>query len=150
MTDSNSIEKEILLHAPKTRVWRALTDSTEFGTWFRVRFDAPFQTGRVSSGKIAFPGYEHLNMEITVDRMNPEDYFSYRWHPYAINPAVDYSKEPMTLVEFRLEEAAGGTLLKIKESGFDQIPAARRAEAFKMNENGWSGQIKNIQRHVES
>ena len=150
MTDSNSIEKEILLHAPKTRVWGALTDSTEFGTWFRVRFDAPFQTGRVSSGKIAFPGYEHLNMEITVDRMNPEDYFSYRWHPYAINPAVDYSKEPMTLVEFRLEEAAGGTLLKIKESGFDQIPAARRAEAFKMNENGWSGQIKNIQRHVES
>jgi uncharacterized protein YndB with AHSA1/START domain len=150
MTDSNTIEKELLLRAPKTRVWRALTDSSEFGTWFRVKFDTPFQPGRVASGKMAIPGYEHMELEITIEQMKPEDYFSYRWHPYAIDPAVDYSSEPMTLVEFRLEESDGGTLLKIIETGFDQIPAARRAEAFRMNDNGWSGQMKNIQRHVEA
>jgi uncharacterized protein YndB with AHSA1/START domain len=150
MTDTNKIEKELLLRAPKTRVWRALTDSSEFGTWFGIRFDAPFEPGRALAGKMTIKGYEHLEMDITIDRITPENYFSYRWHPYAVDAAVDYSKEPTTLVEFHLEESAGGTLLKITESGFDQVPAARRAEAFRMNDNGWSGQMKNIQRYVEA
>jgi uncharacterized protein YndB with AHSA1/START domain len=149
MTDSNSIEKEILLRAPKSRVWRALTDATQFGTWFRVTFETPFEPGRLSTGRMAIPGYENREMEITIDRMDPEDYFSYRWHPFALDEAVDYSSEPMTLVEFRLEESDGGTLLKISETGFDKIPAARREMALTMNEKGWSGQAKNIQRYVE-
>jgi len=149
MTDSNRIEKKILLRAPKARVWRALTNAQEFGTWFRVNFEGPFEVGRSVKGRITYPGKEHLLMEITVERMDSEDVFAYRWHPYAVDPAVDYSKEPTTLVEFHLEDAPGGTMLTISESGFDKVPANRRAEAFRMNDAGWSAQVEAIRRHVE-
>jgi uncharacterized protein YndB with AHSA1/START domain len=148
-TTTDRIEKQITLRAPKSRVWRALTDSQEFGTWFRVNLEGPFKVGGVTRGQITHPGYEHVVMEVTVVKMDPQDVFAYRWHPYAIEPGVDYSKEPTTLVEFRLEEAKGGTRLTVTESGFDKIPAHRRDEAFRMNDQGWAGQITNIQRHVE-
>jgi uncharacterized protein YndB with AHSA1/START domain len=85
-----------------------------------------------------------------IERIEPERYFSYRWHPYAADPNVDYSKEPTTLVEFRLDEVAEGTALTIVESGFDRIPLSRRAEAFRMNEAGWASQVRNIERYVAS
>ena len=148
MTNSDRIEKNILLHAPKARVWRALTDAGEFGSWFGIKLDSGFTVGQPTTGKITYPGYEHLTFEATVERMEAEQLFSFRWHPYAIDPKIDYSQEPTTLVEFRLEETADGTLLTVVESGFDRIPAERRAEAFRMNDNGWSQQMENVQRHV--
>ena len=147
-TSSDRIEKQILLRTSKSRVWRALTNAEEFGTWFRVKLDGDFAVGKRVAGQITYPGYEHLNMEVTVERMDDERLFSFRWHPYAVDPTVDYSTEPTTLVEFRLEEVAGGTLLIVVESGFDRIPAGRRAEAFRMNGEGWQTQMENIQRHV--
>src|SRR5262245_38447344 len=147
---SDSIEKRIELKAPVARVWRALTDHREFGQWFRVKLDGPFQPGRVTRGQITYPGYEHVPWEVTVEKIEPERLFSFRWHPYAIDADVDYSKEPTTLVEFRLEPKAGGTLLIVTESGFDRIPKERRFEAYRMNEGGWSQQIKNIAQHVAS
>ena len=149
MTSTDRIEKQVLLRAPRARVWRALTDAGQFGTWFGVKMETGFAVGQRAMGKITHPGYEHLPFEVTVERMEAEHLFAYRWHPYAIDPGVDYSKEPTTQVEFRLEEVEGGTLLTIVESGFDRIPAARRAEAFRMNEGGWTAQMENIQRHVE-
>jgi uncharacterized protein YndB with AHSA1/START domain len=146
MTDR--IEKRIELKAPVARVWRALTDYREFGEWFRVKIDGPFVPGEMSRGHITHPGYEHLQWEAVVKAMEPERLFSFTWHPYAVDPKTDYSKEPQTLVEFRLETTAEGTLLTVTESGFDSIPAGRRAEAFRMNEGGWSQQMKNIERHV--
>ena len=146
MTDR--VEKQIEVKAPVARVWRALTDYREFGEWFRVKIDGPFVPGEVSRGHITHPGYEHLQWEAVVTAMEPERLFSFTWHPYAIDPKVDYSAEPQTLVEFRLEKTAEGTLLTVTESGFDKIPAGRRAEAFRMNENGWAQQMKNIERHV--
>jgi uncharacterized protein YndB with AHSA1/START domain len=146
MTDR--VEKRIELTAPVARVWRALTDYREFGEWFRVRIEGPFVPGQVSRGHITHPGYEHLKWEAVVQAMEPERLFSFTWHPYAIDPKVDYSTEPQTLVEFRLEKSAKGTLLQVTESGFDKIPAGRRAEAFRMNEGGWAQQMKNIERYV--
>ena len=148
VTSTDRIEKRVTLRAPRGRVWRALTAAEEFGSWFRVKLDGAFTEGATVRGKITIPGYEHVTMEMQIDRIEPERYFSYRWHPYAVDPTVDYSAEPATLVEFTLEEAGGGTVLTIVESGFDRIPVARRAEAFRMNDNGWTGQIKNIERHV--
>jgi uncharacterized protein YndB with AHSA1/START domain len=145
---TDRIEKEILLQAPVARVWRALTDAGEFGAWFRVALDGPFAPGQRVMGRITHPGYEHVTMELLVERMDAETLFSYRWHPYAVDPAVDYSQEPTTLVEFRLAPKGGGTLLSVVESGFDRVPAHRRDEAFRMNERGWAGQLKNIERHV--
>ena len=147
-TTTDRIEKTVTLRAPRSRVWRALTVAEEFGEWFRVKLEGPFVEGATVRGRITHPGYEHLTMEIMVERLDPERYFAYRWHPYAIDPGVDYSKEPTTLVEFRLEDAAGGTVLTLTESGFDRIPLSRRAEAFRMNDNGWSEQLKNVERHV--
>lgn len=147
-SSTDRIEKEILLQAPVARVWRALTDAGEFGTWFRVALDGPFVPGQRLTGRITHPGYEHITMELLVERMEAESLFSYRWHPYAVDPAVDYSQEPTTLVEFRLSPQGGGTLLSVVESGFDRVPAHRRDEAFRMNERGWAGQLKNIERHV--
>lgn len=146
---SDRIEKAIEIAAPVSRVWRALADHVEFGTWFRVRLDGPFVPQQVSTGRITYPGYEHLKFEAVVQRMEPERLFSFTWHPYALEPGVDYSKEPPTLVEFTLEEIATGTRLRVVESGFDRIPVHRRAEAFRMNEGGWSQQVENIARHVE-
>ena len=147
MTDR--IEKSVELKAPVTRVWRALTDYREFGTWFRVRLDGPFVPGRTVRGQITYPGYEHLKWEAVVQRMEPERLFSFTWHPYAIDPNQDYSSEVPTLVEFTLEKIAGGTLLRVVESGFDKLPDKRRLEAFRMNEGGWGEQMKNIAQHVE-
>lgn len=147
-TTSDRIEKKILLHAPRSVVWRALTDAAEFGAWFRVALEGEFAVGKRVRGKITHPGYEHVTLEVTVERMDAESLFSYRWHPYAIDPNLDYSKEPTTLVEFRLAEVAEGTRLTVVESGFDKIPAGRRDEAYRMNSGGWSSQVDNIKRHV--
>lgn len=144
---TDRIEKTVVLHAPRSRVWRALTDAEEFGTWFRVALDGPFRQGATLRGQITHPGYEHVTMEVVVERIEPERLFSYRWHPHAVRPD-DYSAEPTTLVEFRLDEVAGGTRLTVVESGFDQLPPGRRDEAFRANEGGWAEQMQNIERHV--
>jgi uncharacterized protein YndB with AHSA1/START domain len=148
MTTTDRIEKTVTLRAPRSRVWRAITTPDQFGTWFGVKLDGAFAEGAVARGKITHPGYEHLTLEMLIERIEPERYFAYRWHPFAIDPGVDYSAEPTTLVEFRLEDAKDGTVLTIVESGFDRIPLARRAEAFRMNEGGWTEQAKNIERYV--
>ncbi len=145
---SDRIEKRIEPKAPPSRVWRALTDHREFGEWFRVRLDGPFVPGQVSTGRITYPGYEHLRWEAVVQKMEPERLFSFTWQPSAVDPGADHSKEPATLVEFRLERAAGGTLLVLTESGFDKLPPDRRLEAFRQNEGGWSAQRENVARHV--
>lgn len=148
MTDTDRIEKKVVLRAPRARVWRAITNPEEFGAWFGVKLEGGFAEGASIHGSITSPGYEHLTMELMVERIEPEKYFAYRWHPYAVDPAADYSREPTTLVEFRLEDSGAGTLLTIVESGFDRVPLARRAEALRMNEGGWTQQIKNIERYV--
>jgi len=145
---NDRIEKRIELKAPLSRVWRALTDYREFGLWFRVKLDGPFLPGQVSTGWITYPGYEHLKWEAVVQKMEPERLFSFTWHPYAVDPKMDYSQEPPTLVEFRLEATKGGTLLTVTESGFDKVPSHRRPEALRMNERGWTEQMKNVESHV--
>ena len=147
-TSTDRIEKTVTLTAPRARVWQAIADARQFGEWFRVRLDGEFAVGATIRGNITYPGYEYITMEIVVEQMEPERFFSYRWHPYAIDPKVDYSPEPMTLVEFTLEDAPGGTRLTIVESGFDRVPLSRRAEAFRMNSDGWSEQMQNIERYV--
>src|SRR5277367_5047752 len=144
------IERQIELKAPPERVWRALTDHREFGEWFGVKMEQPFVEGQVSRGRILSPGYDHLTFEITVVRLEAQSLFGFTWHPYAIDPAVDYSQETPTLVEFRLQKTATGTLLKLTESGFGKIPAHRRDEALRMNTGGWDAQMKNIERYVAS
>jgi uncharacterized protein YndB with AHSA1/START domain len=151
MSDGDRIVKTAVLRAPRGRVWRALTDAHEFGAWFRVKLEGAFEVGTSVKGRITHPGYEHLTMELRVVQMETERLFSYRWHPYAVDPKVDYSNEPTTLVEFRLDDGPdGGTELTIVESGFEQIPPSRRAEAFRMNDGGWTVQVENIRRHVEA
>lgn len=145
---SNTIEKRIELKAPVSRVWRAITDYREFGEWFKVDLEGPFVPGQVARGRFTHPGYEHATWEATVKEIQPEKLFSFTWHPYAIDPNVDYSSEPTTLIEFRLEPTATGTLLVVTESGFDKIPAHRRDEAFRMDDHGWAQQVKNIEAHV--
>ena len=147
-SSTDRIEKQIVLKAPQSRVWRALTDAGEFGEWFRVKLEGPFVPGKGIGGNITWPGYEHIRMDVQVERMEAETLFSFRWHPYAIDPKVDYSGEPSTLVEFRLEAVAEGTRLTVVESGFDQLPAARRDEAFRMNDRGWAQQMGNLQQHL--
>ena len=147
---TDRIEKRVSLKAPQARVWRALADSAEFGAWFQIRFDSPFAEGQRIQGRILVPGYEHVTAEFQIVRIQPEDYFAYRWHPYAVDTAKDYSSEPTTLVEFRLEPAGKETVLTVVESGFDRIPLERRAEAFRMNDGGWTAQVKNIARYVEA
>ncbi|MEZ5462949.1 SRPBCC family protein [Dokdonella sp.] len=146
---TNTITKEIEISAPVSRVWKALTDHKEFGEWFRVRIDGPFRQGELSRGQITVPGYEHVKWEATVTLIEPERRFAYTWHPYAVEPDTDYSKEEPTLVEFTLKPSASGTLLKVVESGFDRIPEGRRPEALRMNTGGWEAQLKNIKRHAE-
>ena len=146
---SDRIEKRIELKAPVARVWQALTDHRHFGQWFGVKLDGPFEPGKVARGRITNPGYEHVEWEAAVQKMEHERLFSFTWHPYAIDPAVDYSQEPATLIEFRLEPKGSGTLLTLTESGFDKIPPERRSEAFRMNDQGWTQQMTNIQNHVD-
>jgi uncharacterized protein YndB with AHSA1/START domain len=145
---TDRLEKTVTLKAPRSRVWGALTDARQFGEWFAARFDAEFVPGATLLGRITYPGYEHMTMEVLIERIEPERYFSFRWHPYAVDPKVDYSLEPMTLVEFTLEDVPGGTRLTVVESGFDRIPLSRRAEAFRMNDGGWTEQLQNIERYV--
>jgi uncharacterized protein YndB with AHSA1/START domain len=145
---ADRIEVSIEMHAPVSRVWRALTDHNQFGAWFRVQLDAPFKAGEVASGKVLHPGYEHLTWRATIQAIDPEQYFAFTWHPYAVDPAVDYSKETPTLVEFRLEKTDTGALLKVTESGFSDIPDERRNEAFLRNSEGWAIQVKNIEEYV--
>jgi uncharacterized protein YndB with AHSA1/START domain len=156
---TDRIEKKVLLRAPLDRVWRALSDSTEFGAWFGMKFDGPFAPGVRMRATIvpttadaqvakAQKKYEGIAFEITIEQMEPERLFSYRWHPGAVEPGYDYSAEPTTLVVFELEEVADGILLTITESGFDQIPLARRAKAFAANEGGWSMQVKLIGQYL--
>jgi uncharacterized protein YndB with AHSA1/START domain len=145
---ANQIEKRVEIKALVSRVWRALTDHREFGEWFQVKLDGPFVPGQISRGHITHPGYEHLKWEAVVQKMEPERLFSLTWHPYPADPKIDYSKETPTLVEFRLEKIASGTLLIVTESGFDKIPSDRRVEAFRMDESGWAGQMKNIESYV--
>jgi uncharacterized protein YndB with AHSA1/START domain len=144
----NRIEKKIELKAPVARVWRALTDHREFGEWFRVKLEGPFAPGKPCIGRITHPGYEHLTLDMTNERMEPERLFSWRWHPHAVDPKADYTAEPTTLVVFELEETADGTVLTVVESGFDGIPLARRPDAFRGNEQGWALQMKAIERYV--
>jgi uncharacterized protein YndB with AHSA1/START domain len=145
---NDHIEKRIELNAPVSRVWKALTNHEEFGQWFRVKLEGPFVPGQLSRGRITHPGYEHVQWEAVVKEIKPEHLFSFTWHPYAVDPNVDYSKEAPTLVEFRLQPTARGTLLVVTESGFDKIPAHRQIEALRMNDGGWAEQMKNIERHV--
>jgi len=157
--NTDRIEKSVLLRAPRKRVWRALSDSTEFGSWFGMNFDGPFVPGASMRGVIvptavdadvakAQQPYQGLPVEIAIEQMEPERLFSFRWHPFAIEPGVDYSAEPTTLVVFELEEAPNGIMLTITESGFDRIPLARRAKAFTANEGGWAMVVKLVEKYV--
>ena len=157
--NTDRIEKKILLRAPRKRVWRALSDSKEFGSWFGMKFDGPFAPGASMRGvivpntvnaEVAKARKEHHGkaFEITIDQVEPERLFSFRWHPYAVEPGVDYSVEPTTLVAFTLEEVASGVMLTVTESGFDRIPLARRAKAFTANEQGWGMVVKMLEEYL--
>ena len=157
---TDRIEKKIVLRAPLDRVWRAVSDATQFGSWFGAAFDAPFEEGARATGKIVptsvDPEVAKLQephrgkpFELVVHRIEPPHRISFRWHPYAIEPGVDYSREPMTTIVFELEEVPEGVALTISESGFDRIPLARRAEAFKANEGGWEHQARLIAKYLQ-
>lgn len=148
-TSTDRIERKVFLKAPRARVWRALSDAGEFGGWFGVDFKGKsFVAGKPVQGTVTYPGFEHLTMELLIERVVPEQLLSWRWHPAAIDPKVDYSKEPTTLVVFELQEVDGGTMLTVVESGLDKIPLARRADVFRMNSSGWDQQMENIKKHV--
>jgi uncharacterized protein YndB with AHSA1/START domain len=161
ISQTDRIEKQILLRASLDRVWSAISDAQQFGRWFGVRFDAPFTAGTRLTGRItptsvdaeiakAQQPHAGTAFAVWVERIEPQRALAFRWHPYAIESTVDYSQEPTTLVEFVLAAAPGGTLLTITESGFDQIPLARRAEAFKSNELGWAAQTLLIEKYLAS
>ena len=148
-TSTDRIERKVMINAPRSRVWRAVADAGELGDWFGVNFKGKkFSAGQHIQGKITYPGYEHLTMEVLIERIQPEQLLSWRWHPAAIDPNVDYSQEPTTLVVFELQEVDGGTMLSVVESGLDKIPLARRADVFRMNSSGWDEQMENIKKHV--
>jgi len=147
-TMTDRIEKQILLRAPQARVWQAVADAREFGEWFGVKLDGTFAPGARLRGRITIKGYEHVPFDITIERMEPERLLSWRWHPNAVEPGKDYSPEPTTLVVFQLRAVSGGTMLTVVESDFDAIPLARRAEAYRGNDQGWAGQMKKIEAHL--
>jgi len=150
-TSTDRIERHILLKAPISRVWRALSNAEEFGNWFGVALRGKtMKLGETLEGSVTNPGYEHLILRVKIERMEPERLLAWRWHPAAIDAAVDYSAEPMTLVVFELQEVSGGTRLSVVESGFDAIPLERRANAFRLNSGGWEIQMKNIEKHVDA
>ncbi|HZZ62925.1 MAG TPA: SRPBCC family protein [Roseiarcus sp.] len=157
--NSDKIEKKIVLKATRERVWRAISDSACFGVWFGVEIDGPFVAGKEATGRIVPTKVDPevarlqgsvlgMSWRVVVERVEPMKLFSFRWHPYAIDPAHDYLNEPMTLVTFELAEAEGGVLLTITESGFDQIPIERRAKAMEANEGGWTHQTKLIEKFL--
>lgn len=145
---ADRIEEATHIEAPIQRVWEAISDHRQFGEWFRVAIDEPFEAGKTSTGHITHPGFEHVRWNADVVAIEPPHRFSFRWHPYAIDPDVDYSNEPTTLVELMLSERDGGTEVRVVESGFDCIPAHRRDEAFRMNSNGWAAQMKNVREYL--
>lgn len=147
---SDRIEKTVNLEAPRSRVWRALTDVSQFNTWFGVALAGTFTPGKEISGPLTHPKYSHVTVTLWIEKMDPERFFSFRWHPYAIEEGIDYASEPTTLVSFTLEDADGGTKLSIVESGFDAIPESRRARAFAANSGGWNAQAENIRKFVMS
>ena len=171
MKSTTRIEKKVILKAPVSRVWRAIADAREFGLWFGVELDGPFVEGKAIMGKFNHEFDEAAILEYqrqlglppsrirvpeknmtfcTVERIEPEQYFSFRWIPYGIDAEIDPENEPTTLVEFRLEPTADGTQLTIVESGFERVPAHRLERAFLMNDAGWSAQAENVKRYVES
>jgi uncharacterized protein YndB with AHSA1/START domain len=158
-SSTDRIEKKILLRASQERVWRAVSDAKEFGSWFGVAFDGPFVAGARLAGRIvptkvdaevakSQEPYSGASFECIVEQIEPMRFFSFRWHPFAVDPGVDYSREPTTLVAFELQEVAGGTELTITESGFDRIPLERRAKAFAANDEGWSAQARLIEKYL--
>jgi len=148
-TSTDRIERQILIKAPRSRVWRALANAEEFGKWFGVTLKGKnFAPGERVQGPITISGYEHVVFDVVIERIEPEKLLSFRWHPYAVDPAIDYSKEELTLVTFELKDAGEGTMLSVVESGFDKVPPARRMEAFRMNSGGWEAQLHNIEQHV--
>jgi uncharacterized protein YndB with AHSA1/START domain len=147
-TPSDRVEKSVFLRAPRARVWRALSDPRQFGEWFGVKVDTPFSPGARVRGAVTHPGYEHLTFDILIDQVVPEQLVSWRWHPHPVDVSRDYSVEPTTLVVFTLEDAPGGTTLKVVESGFDAIPPTRRFDAYRGNEEGWTAQMTSIERYV--
>jgi uncharacterized protein YndB with AHSA1/START domain len=148
-TSTDRIERKVLIKATRARVWRAVSDAAEFGDWFGVNFKGKsFVAGKSIQGKITYPGYEHLTMEVLIERVVPERLLSWRWHPAAIDPTVDYSQEPTTLVVFELEEVDGGVMLSVVESGLDKIPLERRPTVLRLNSSGWDSQMENIKKHV--
>jgi uncharacterized protein YndB with AHSA1/START domain len=148
-TPTDRIERKVLLKASRARVWRALSNAEEICNWFGVNFKGKtFIAGKSVQGKITYPGYEHLVMEVLIERVEPERLLSWRWHPAAIEQSVDYSHEPTTLVVFELAEVDGGILLTVVESGLDKIPLARRATVLRLNTSGWDEQMRNIEKHV--
>lgn len=158
-TTPDRIEKKIMLRAAVERVWGAITDAEKFGSWFGVKFDGAFAPGAKIIGRITptkvDPEVAKLQephagqpFEFRIDTIEPMKRFAFYWHPYAVEPGTDYSKEPMTLVAFELEQVSGGTMLTITESGFDKVPLARRAEAFKANEGGWTHQARLIEKYL--
>ena len=152
MSNSNTdqIEKSIELRASLETVWQALTDYRKFSEWFRVNLEVPFAIGKKAYGQMTFPGFEHFRLEVVVIAIEPMSRFAYTWHPYAVDPSVDYSNETPTTVEFTLAPIDGGTRLTVVESGFDAVPEWRRSEAFRMNEGGWKSQIKNVEVYLEN
>jgi uncharacterized protein YndB with AHSA1/START domain len=148
MSTEDRIEKQIVLKAPRTRVWQALADAKQFGEWFGVKLNGSFAPGVRLRGKVTHKGYEHVSFEITIERMEPERLLSWRGHPHPVDPTADYSAEPTTLVVFELADAPDGTLLTVVESGFEAIPLARRLEAYRGNEQGWTIQMKAIERYI--
>ncbi len=146
---TNRIEKTIDIKAPIDRVWRAVTSHKEFGAWFKVKLDGPFVAGRPSRGQMTNPGYEHVVWQAQIVKMEAPRLFAFTWHPYAIDPKVDYSGETPTLVEFHLESTAEGTRLVVTETGFDALPAQRKPDALRMNDGGWTKQVQNIKAYVE-
>ncbi|MBC7661726.1 MAG: SRPBCC family protein [Chitinophagaceae bacterium] len=144
----NTLKKQLEIAAPVSKVWKALSDSRQFGEWFHVQIDEPFVAGKTTRARHTYPGGEHIHFAFEVKKIEPETYFSMTWHPYAIDDKRDYSKEEQTLIEFRLEPTAKGTLLLVTESGFEKVSADRRAEAFSMHNEGWIAQLKNIENYV--
>lgn len=150
-TSTDRIERQVVIKAPRSRVWRSLSDAQKFGEWFGVDMKGKaFAAGQRIQAQITIPGFTHVTFDVLIERVEPERLLAWRWHPYAIDPAIDYEKEERTRVVFELEDVEGGTLLSVVESGFDAVPPARRLEAFRMNSGGWEGQMRNISEYVEA
>jgi uncharacterized protein YndB with AHSA1/START domain len=149
-SNTDTIERSIVIQAPRERIWRALTDAREFGQWFGVNLaGATIGPGQHVRGPLTIAGYEHVMFDARFDRVEPQDLVSYRWHPYAMDPAVDYSSETPTLVTLTLHDAGNNaTVLKVVESGFDKVPPHRRVEALRMNTRGWEAQLQSVKRYV--